>query len=123
MKLVERILYQIKAASPRLSRETVGTFTADLNDLNDVARRHKKYVQRFLRLKLPRDKRRLEKLLAQIEVNATEGLWHSRSMVRNMPKLWNAISPNESSNATRKAKKLRVGNRRSRGMKGTGGLE
>jgi hypothetical protein len=49
-------------------------------------------MKELLRLKFPRDKLKLEKLLGRLEANLLfENNWHLKSLRRRLPQLWKSL--------------------------------
>ena len=89
IRLVQEIKKQLEAASPTSAKRLLASFSTDLGDLYFVAEAHQNQMKELLRLKFPRDKQKLEKLLGRLEANLLfENNWHLKSLRRSLPQLW-----------------------------------
>jgi|SRR5579859_975579 len=100
----QQVLKQLRLVSPNSSKNLLASLAIDLHDLFVVAERHQNQIKELLRLKLPRDKGKFEKLLGRLEVNLLfESNWHLKSLKRRLPRLWDDMSAGE------RTKKVRQG--------------
>jgi hypothetical protein len=88
VRLKERIRKQLECVSPHSSKRLTENFAIDLCDLVYVARMHQAHVGQLLKMKFPKDRGKLLKLLAQFEVNLLfENQWHLTDIKRLLPRL------------------------------------
>ena len=88
VNLIQQILEQLRSASPESSKALTGSIAADLDGLFDFAETHQNQIDELLRMKLPRDKRKFEKLLGHLEANIFHSNWHLKSLKLLLPRLW-----------------------------------
>lgn len=90
--LVQAIKKQLEAASPTSAKGLLATLSIDLGDLYFVADTHQQQMKELFRMKFPRDKRKLKKLLGQLEANLLfENNWHLKSLKRRLPQFWKGL--------------------------------
>jgi hypothetical protein len=65
VRLVEKIIQQLKKASPSSSRQTTAGLSVDIGDLFFVARRHQNDVNALLKMRFPNDREKFFNLLGQ----------------------------------------------------------
>ena len=92
-----RVYRILKKVCPDSSGPLLGRLAVDLADIRQVADKHRAMLRQIQSLQSPRDKDKLQKLLAQVEVNL---LWHNQyhlsSLKRCIPRLVNDLERKQS---------------------------
>ena len=86
VKTATRLFHALSAISPKSKTKVTSGLAVDLADLEHVGKRHRRVIRTLCRLRLPRDKKQVERALAQIEVNLLfEAQYHLSSIKRLLP--------------------------------------
>jgi hypothetical protein len=89
VSFIQQIRKELESASPTSSKGLLASLSIDLGDLFFVAQIHQHQMKELLRMKFPRDKRKLKKLLGRLEANLLfENSWHLRSLRHRLPQFW-----------------------------------
>jgi len=92
-RMAMRVGRKLRASCPSLSAEVLSAFSVDVADVWEICNYQQHVLKELLRLRLPRDKRRLESLLTSwIEIQLlVHADWHLRSLKKLTPKVLRSI--------------------------------
>jgi len=76
-----------------VSEDTASSIAVDFADIAAIGERHRALIDQLLRLRFPRDLRKLESLLIKAQVDLLwENDWHLKSLKHQLPKILRSLN-------------------------------
>ena len=109
VKRVRSLEKMLLDAVPHCPAEVIADVATDLGDLVKVGSKHRRHVNKILKLAGPRTNAQLQDILAEVEVNLLfEGLYHLNSLKRNLRKLKGAVKKASKDNPSKESLSKRL---------------
>jgi hypothetical protein len=92
-KLARRLSESLKTASPNSSEDLITGIAVDLADFWEIGEEHKRVLKKLLRMRFPKDKKRFENVLCEIDIRLVlHAEWHARALKIRLKKLRQDLS-------------------------------